>query len=578
MSRATFLFFLILFLFHPAIHAGSQHKRLQVPSARAIIGQETGPRTVSLQTPYPGAYTGGPGDSIGFTMFDYNTNGSAYRNLINHGDGTLSLARLAATDSLNLGSWFSCSSDDGFTWEPLTLVEEIGAAFSTSIDALDAAGGTEIVLSKGRADLQLNINASRCAAVWTNSSGPSEGSFPRFVIGSGFDLLLVYVHLPDSVCFASSSDLGMTWTIMCSGQVVDADGYDLAARETNFAFVTAGAGRDVVLVRSYDNGATWTEQVIYDVAGPGELPPDGEEWQPDGACAVVIDSDGNSHVVWSNYLAVGDSNSNPALFYSTEAGIMYWSDASGVLEIGLPTQDPTMDPPPGRDGNFASQPDIAVDDDFNLPFVLFSQLISERDDSLRNYEHVFGVCSYDGGMTWGEPSDIMYGNGFDASFPSLADRVERGGGLLTVHIVYNSDPLAGNWVSGNHPQIPVAIKYLRHGYIDVSVNGAQGEPREFALEQNYPNPFNPVTTFSFSLRSSVFANLSIYDVLGRRVATLVNEKLAPGTYTREWNATGHPRQTAGRRLDSSSELASGVYFYRLQAGDFMKTMKLVLVR
>jgi hypothetical protein len=305
------------------------------------------------------------------------------------------------------------------------------------------------------------------------------------------------------------------------------------------------------------------EQIIYDVAGPGELPPGAEEWQPDGACALVIDHTGDIHVTWSNYLAVGDSNSNPVLFYSTDAGIMYWSAAAGVVEIALPTQDSTMDPPPGRDGNYASQPDLAVDDDFDLPFVLFSQLISERDDSSRNYQHVYGVCSYDGGLTWGQPTDITYGSGFDASFPSVADRVDRGGGFLTIHIVYNCDPLAGNWVSGNHPQIPVAINYLRYGFIDISVDQLTVKPDRFVLEQNYPNPFNPVTTFSFTNPQSSIITLSIYDLLGRKVAMLVNEKLARGTYARTWDATGQP---------------SGVYFYRLSTPQHVQSRKLILLR
>lgn len=96
-------------------------------------------------------------------------------------------------------------------------------------------------------------------------------------------------------------------------------------------------------------------------------------------------------------------------------------------------------------------------------------------------------------------------------------------------------------------------------------------PTEFSLRQNYPNPFNPRTTISFQLTAVSQTTLTIYDLLGREVATLVRDKLAPGTYRREWDATGYP---------------SGVYFYRLQAGDpstssgnyFTETRKLVLVR
>jgi N-acetyl-anhydromuramyl-L-alanine amidase AmpD len=86
-------------------------------------------------------------------------------------------------------------------------------------------------------------------------------------------------------------------------------------------------------------------------------------------------------------------------------------------------------------------------------------------------------------------------------------------------------------------------------------------PKEFALAQNYPNPFNPSTHFQFSLPSSELARLSVYDVVGREVAVLVNETLNAGTYTFEWNA---------------KDMTSGVYFYTLKAGQFSRTQKLLL--
>lgn len=85
----------------------------------------------------------------------------------------------------------------------------------------------------------------------------------------------------------------------------------------------------------------------------------------------------------------------------------------------------------------------------------------------------------------------------------------------------------------------------------------------FSLGQNYPNPFNPSTTISFHLPSESFVSLKVYDLLGREVSVLLLEELSPGRYAREWNAR---------------ELPSGVYFYRLQAGDFMETKKLTLFR
>ncbi len=88
-------------------------------------------------------------------------------------------------------------------------------------------------------------------------------------------------------------------------------------------------------------------------------------------------------------------------------------------------------------------------------------------------------------------------------------------------------------------------------------------PVSFALLQNYPNPFNPVTSIQFSVSSNQWVSLKVYDVLGNEAATLVNEKKPAGFYRVSFDAKG---------------LASGVYFYRLQAGNFAATRKLLLVR
>ena len=91
----------------------------------------------------------------------------------------------------------------------------------------------------------------------------------------------------------------------------------------------------------------------------------------------------------------------------------------------------------------------------------------------------------------------------------------------------------------------------------------EGIPTAFSLEQNYPNPFNPVTTIRFWLGGTVNVNLTVYDILGRRVAVLVNGRLVAGNHDVKFDAKG---------------LSSGIYFYRIQAGSFMETKKLCLIR
>ena len=92
---------------------------------------------------------------------------------------------------------------------------------------------------------------------------------------------------------------------------------------------------------------------------------------------------------------------------------------------------------------------------------------------------------------------------------------------------------------------------------------ASGLPTEYELEQNYPNPFNPTTNIRYSIIKTTKVTLKIYDILGREVKTLVNTEQAPGNYTIIFNA---------------QNLASGVYFYRLNAGNYNMTKKLLLLK
>jgi hypothetical protein len=90
-----------------------------------------------------------------------------------------------------------------------------------------------------------------------------------------------------------------------------------------------------------------------------------------------------------------------------------------------------------------------------------------------------------------------------------------------------------------------------------------GAPVTFMLAQNYPNPFNPSTTIKFELPKSSVVRLSVYDLLGREVSVLVNDRRNAGVHEVTFDG---------------SALASGMYLYRLQAEDFVQTRKLLLLR
>ena len=98
-------------------------------------------------------------------------------------------------------------------------------------------------------------------------------------------------------------------------------------------------------------------------------------------------------------------------------------------------------------------------------------------------------------------------------------------------------------------------------------------PAEFELSQNYPNPFNPETIISFKLSAVSNVNLKVYDMLGKEVATLVNEVQQPGMYNVKFTI----RQLTDNR-DKNSSLSTGIYFYKLQAGDFVQTKKMMFIK
>ncbi len=126
---------------------------------------------------------------------------------------------------------------------------------------------------------------------------------------------------------------------------------------------------------------------------------------------------------------------------------------------------------------------------------------------------------------------------------------------------YNNNYLFSGTLNGFYRQ-PVVSNLMAITEVEEE-NNNEVIPSAYALHQNFPNPFNPSTTISFSIPNTEFVTLKIYDSVGKEVETLVNENLPAGSYNKQFNATN---------------LASGVYFYRLQAGSYYQTNKMILMK
>jgi hypothetical protein len=139
--------------------------------------------------------------------------------------------------------------------------------------------------------------------------------------------------------------------------------------------------------------------------------------------------------------------------------------------------------------------------------------------------------------------------------------------------------LSGNIWTFATSQLYSAVAFIGVPTSTTGVPDVQTTPETFSLDQNYPNPFNPTTTIRFTIAGVVALSgaassgvegpgpnavrLVVYDILGREVAVLVNESKAPGNYEVKWDATN---------------VSSGVYLYRLTAGDFIESRQMVLLK
>ncbi|MBI5403469.1 MAG: T9SS type A sorting domain-containing protein [Ignavibacteriae bacterium] len=113
------------------------------------------------------------------------------------------------------------------------------------------------------------------------------------------------------------------------------------------------------------------------------------------------------------------------------------------------------------------------------------------------------------------------------------------------------------------------IEYARWTYLPVGINNISSEiPEKFGLHQNYPNPFNPNTNIKFDIAKAGFVSLKVYDILGREVAVLVNDILQPGYYSVPFAINQF----------TDFQASSGIYFYRITAGDFKDIKKMLIIK
>jgi hypothetical protein len=186
----------------------------------------------------------------------------------------------------------------------------------------------------------------------------------------------------------------------------------------------------------------------------------------------------------------------------------------------------------------------------------------QRDTSASgfNFSDIWFTKSSNGGVTWDVPVNLTNTPAMDERYPSMAKWNPAG----EANMVWQEDREPGAHAFADLAPISRSLQVFYRRPLTTGVEDKGGRvPERFALDQNYPNPFNPSTAIDFALPVRAEVRLTVYDVLGREVRSLVNGTREAGKHTAEFRADG---------------LASGVYYAVLRAGDFTATRTMVLVK
>lgn len=218
------------------------------------------------------------------------------------------------------------------------------------------------------------------------------------------------------------------------------------------------------------------------------------------------------------------------------------------------------------------RPVIGRSSDYHALFSAFVVVTNRSGGSseITNFHAIYFTASTDSGSSWGRPLRITPSTPvMDWVYPSISPVNDMDSNYYYMNMTIQKDTIPGSFIIGVGngrslaQQMFVRVKIHRDSVITGKKNISNELSNDYKLFQNYPNPFNPVTNIRFDLPKNGFVTLKVFDILGREVTTLVDEKLSAGSYETSWEGSGFP---------------SGVYFYRLVTDDFKQIKKMILVK
>ncbi len=240
------------------------------------------------------------------------------------------------------------------------------------------------------------------------------------------------------------------------------------------------------------------------------------------------------------------------LNYPPMADTNVYNNAQNQLQVGMTAM---------------SHAGLAFSNDGSRLFVVYSGQQLDTSSYGFNYNDIYVQYSDDQGATWSAPRNLTNTPTADEIYPSIS-RINNTNTSISITYALSECPGSTSFTNTTTPRCKVYQIYKKYNPETGTVIGIQNVssevPAGFSLQQNYPNPFNPNTKIRFSVPKSASVTVAVYDITGKLVATLANnEFVTAGTKEISFNA---------------ANLASGIYFYTLKAGDFTQTKKMILVK
>lgn len=548
---------------------------------------------------------------IGGTTYDLQSN-SSVGGRIENVDGKIIAVWTMSTDGgtgltfLDRGTGYAYY--DGSSWDdnPQQRIESKRIGWPSIVTL---ANGKELVISHNTdgqiEDIQVTSRATIGSGNWnedvTSLQSPATGGnwWPRAVAGGtdGNSVHMIsltypvanggaeYQGLDGAILYSRSTDGGSNWDIshslltgMTSSDYLQfsADDYDWAnSMGDTIAFVVGGMFQDVFLMKSTDNGSTWTKTVVHQF----HTPLFEEEHDiildtvvsNDGTVSTILDANGMAHVFFGGVPIMNDDTTDGQFSYFGNQSILYyWNENYGsnppdsiagmvdrdgdmfaaVADLGLVSN--------GYTTSLASMPSAGIDEN-GVIYLVYNAVCENLTDGNHHYRHIYITKSNDGGVSWTPAIDLNYTEDDEFTenvFASLAHHVDD-----HLHIVYQRDFEAGMAVRpdpGDHGVTSNEIVYVK---VPVELNVGMAEEAVLHRDFNiYPNPANESVTMNFIMDRAEVVVVNIYDMMGKLVETFSNR-----------SAAGANQLT----LDVS-HLSSGVYFVNASVGEQMISKKLVV--